>query len=104
MSRPVPVTVILEMRASGTRHPLEIVWEDGRRYEITRSLYLGRKAARSAGSGECWLCLIQGRHVPLYYSPLTGCWWMDGKGQAEAPPAPQAYRPVKDRGHKGPGS
>ena len=100
MSRPVFVSVILEMSASGARHPLEITWEDGSRYEITRSLYLGRRAARSAGSGECWLCRICSKNLPLYYSPLTGRWWMDGKGDPEPAPAAQPYKAVKDRGRK----
>ena len=100
MSRPVFVAVILEMSASGARHPLEIIWEDGTSYPVARSLYVGRRAARSAGSGECWICRIHGRDLPLYYSPLTGRWWMDGKGDPEPAPAAEAYRPVKDRGYK----
>ncbi|NLB28517.1 MAG: hypothetical protein GX819_06185 [Clostridiaceae bacterium] len=100
MSRPVFVSVLLEMSASGARHPLAITWEDGSRYEITRSLYVGRRAARSAGSGECWLCRIAGRDIALYYSPLSGRWWMDGKGDPEPAPAAEPYKRVKDRDYK----
>lgn len=102
MSRPVFVTVFLETRPSGSRRPLKIIWEDGRPFEVSASRYVGRRAARSAGSGECWLCLIEGREVPLYYSPLTGRWWMDGKGDPPAPPSPSPYRPVKDRTYRPP--
>lgn len=102
MSRPVFVSVRLEMTPSGTRRPLEVTWEDGRVFEITSSSYLGRRAARSAGSGECWLCRIGAQEVPLYFSPLTGRWWMDGKGDPEPPPRPQGYRRVKDRDYKPP--
>lgn len=102
MSRPVFVSLILETRPSGLRHPLGVIWEDGRFFEITASRYVGRRAARSAGSGECWLCRIQGHEVPLYYSPLSGRWWMDGKGPPQPPPSPAPYRPVKDRSYKPP--
>ena len=97
MSRPVTVSVTLEMSASGVRKPLQIMWEDGRVFEVVSSRFVGRRAALSAGSGECWLCLINGQEVPLYHSPISGHWWMDGKGNPEAPPKPLPYRRVKDR-------
>ncbi len=100
MSRPVPVAVLLEMRSSGVRKPLAIIWEDGMRYEITSSRYVGFRKARSAGSGECWICRIEGIDVPLYYCTLKGCWWMDGKGEPEPAPAPEVYRRVKNRDYK----
>ncbi|HNZ62792.1 MAG TPA: hypothetical protein PKH23_00450 [Bacillota bacterium] len=100
MSRPVPVAVLLEMRASGIRKPLAVTWEDGTRYEITTSRYVGFQKAKSAGSGECWLCRIEGHDIPLYYCTLTGRWWMDGKGAPEPAPAPEAYRRVKDRAYR----
>ncbi|HZK29111.1 MAG TPA: hypothetical protein VFD19_02715 [Clostridia bacterium] len=100
MSRPVFVSVLLEMTASGVRRPLGITWEDGVYYEITHAHYTGRRAARSAGSGECWICRIEGKDVPLYYSPLTGRWWMDGRGDGEPAPAPKPYQRVKDRDYK----
>ncbi len=102
MSRPVVVSVILETSPSGLRRPLGVTWEDGRFFEITSSRFVGHRAARSAGSGQCWLCRIQGQEVPRYYSPLKGCWWMDGKGDPQPPPRPQPYRPVKDRTYRGP--
>jgi hypothetical protein len=104
MSRPVTVTVTLEMSAGGTRKPLEIIWEDGSVYEVVSSRYVGRRAALSAGSGECWICLINGQEVPLYYSPLNGRWWMDGKGDPEPAPAVEPYRRVKDRSYRPPKS
>ncbi len=104
MSRPVYVSLILEMKSTGIRRPLGITWEDGRFYEIIAPRFIGWRAARSAGSGECWLCRINGREVPLYYSPLTGRWWMDGRGEPDPPPKPEAYRPVKDRDYKPPGT
>jgi len=103
VSRPVFVSVLLEMGACGIRRPLAFTWEDGSRYEVARSRYLGYRAARSAGAGECWLCRVEGREVPLYYSPLTRRWWMDGRGEAAKAPAAEPYRRVKDRGNKGSG-
>jgi hypothetical protein len=100
MSRPVPVAVLLEMRSSGVRNPLAITWEDGTRYEITASRFVGLRKARSAGSGECWICRIEGRDVPLYFCALTGRWWMDGKGESRSAPAPKPYRRVKNRDYK----
>ncbi len=100
MSRPVPVAVLLEMRSSGLRRPLAITWEDGTRYEITMSRYLGLRKAKSAGSGECWMCRIEGIDVPLYLCQLTGRWWMDGKGDPEPAPTPERYKRVKDREYK----
>ncbi len=100
MSRPVPVAVLLEMRSSGVRKPLAITWEDGTRYEITTSRYIGFRKARSAGSGECWICRIKGKDVLLYYCTLTGRWWMDGKGEPRPAPTPEAYRRVKNRDYK----
>ncbi len=103
MSRPVFVSVILEMKSSGVRRPLGIIRGDGRFLEIIAPRFIGRRAARSAGSGECWLCRINGRELPLYYSPLTGRWWMDGVGEPEPAPEAEPYRPVKDRDYKPPG-
>ncbi|NLZ67332.1 MAG: hypothetical protein GX910_06780 [Clostridiaceae bacterium] len=78
MSRFVPVTVLLEMRASGVQRPLEIIGEDGTCYDVTASLYVGHRAARSSGSGECWLCRVDSRIIPIYHSTFSGQWWIDG--------------------------
>ncbi|MGI6157680.1 MAG: hypothetical protein ACOYH4_04325 [Saccharofermentanales bacterium] len=102
MSRRVYVGVTLEMDASGRRSPLAVTWEDNTTYEITHATYVGRRRAKSAGSGDCWMCRI-GRHdVPLYYAPLTGRWWVDGKGDPEPAPKPTPYRRVKDRNYRPP--
>ncbi|MGI6616718.1 MAG: hypothetical protein ACOX36_01440 [Saccharofermentanales bacterium] len=78
MSRSVPVTVLLEMRSSGVQRPLKIIKDDGTHYDVTASRYVGHRAAKSSGSGECWLCRIEGQIIPLYYSTFSGRWWMDG--------------------------
>lgn len=104
MSRQVFVAVTVDISAEGVVCPLAIVWEDGIRYEITHTRNIGRRAAKSAGSGECWLCRISGQEVPLYYSPATGRWWMDGKGDPEQLPGQEPYRRVKDRAYRPPDS
>ncbi len=103
MSRQVFVAVTLEVSVEGVVRPLAIVWEDGTRYEITRARPIGIRAAKSAGSGECWLCRISGQDANLYHSAADGRWWMDGKGDPEPLPEVKPYQRVKDRAYRPPG-
>ncbi len=45
------ITVIAKMKDSGLVVPLEILWEDGRRFEIDKILDI-RKAASTKGGGK----------------------------------------------------
>ena len=62
--------------ADGNIRPLEITWEDGRRYPIDKVLDVRQAAAmRSGGQGDRYTVIICGKQSYLYFersADLTG--------------------------------
>ncbi len=79
MSKRIFVKVLAEYDLSGQITPLRITWPDGREFEIDRLLSVGPGVSKAGGSGDCYLCRIQHKEVPLYRHPVTGAWWADGR-------------------------
>lgn len=58
--------------------PLWLVWEDGRRFEIERVLFIGRKPARVGTLLPVrFTCMIRGREKYLYYENETARWFLE---------------------------
>ena len=49
MARRAYVKVVVEVSAEGNVRPMEVEWEDGRRFEVDRLLDVRRAAATKAG-------------------------------------------------------
>ncbi|MDI3536798.1 MAG: hypothetical protein PWP16_1082 [Eubacteriaceae bacterium] len=72
----VPVLVMFE--ESGRMTPLEIYWEDGRRFLIDRVLDMRPAVSRKAGGqGIRYLCRIKNQEVLLFYEEPK--WFVEEK-------------------------
>ncbi len=80
MSNKVYVDVLAIFSKDGKLQPREIVWEDGRKYEITRVVDVRRQASTKAGGvGERYLCIVNGKEISLYYED-NNMWFMERAG------------------------
>lgn len=74
----VYVRVIVEYDEEGGVHPLEIYWEDGRKFRVERVLDVRRAAATKAGGqGTRYTCRILGRETYLFED--RGRWFVEAK-------------------------
>ena len=79
-SAKVYVTVYAKFTTEGILLPVQVVWEDGRSYEISRVTDIRRAASlKAGGSGMRYTCIVFGREVHLYYEGQN-LWFMERKG------------------------
>ena len=75
-SAKIYVDVHVEFRSDGIMLPREIIWEDGRRFEIDRVLDIRQAAAMKAGGqGDRYTIKVQGQERYLFFernASLTG--------------------------------
>lgn len=72
------VRVIVEYDEEGGVHPLEIRWEDGRKFRVERVLDVRRAAATKAGGqGIRYTCRILGQETYLFED--RGRWFVEAK-------------------------
>ena len=78
MIRKVYVEVTAHFDLEGNMMPLEILWEDGRRFEVDRVLDRRRAASLKAGGvGNRYLSRIRGKETYLFYEGPR--WFVEGK-------------------------
>lgn len=71
------VDVVAVFSKDGQLIPRQIVWEDGRTYDIDRIMDVRRQASTKAGGvGERYLCVVKGKEVSLYYED-NNMWFME---------------------------
>lgn len=71
------VDVVAVFSKDGQLMPRQIVWEDGRTYDIDRIKDVRRQASTKAGGvGERYLCVVKGKEVSLYYED-NNMWFME---------------------------
>ena len=83
----VYVPVRASFDAEGNILPTEIIWEDGRRFEIDRVTKVRQAAAmRSGGQGDRYTIMVNGRESYLYFErstnlsgPNLGRWFVERK-------------------------
>ncbi len=72
-SAKVYVDVVAAFDKTGNVKPLELVWEDGEKYEIDRILDVRQAAAMKAGSqGERFTIRVKGKDSYLFFERNTG--------------------------------
>ena len=72
------VEVIVRHDINGNKTPLEIVWEDGRHFEIDRVLGVCRAASlKSGGVGDRYSCRIRNKEIYLFDE--LDQWFLEGK-------------------------
>ncbi len=72
------VDILAEFTHDGMLYPREILWEDGRRFEINKILDVRRAASLKAGGvGTRYLCRIDGRERFLFYES-NNLWFVEG--------------------------
>lgn len=78
MARRAYVQVIARHDADGKVFPLEVEWEDGRRFQVDRLLDVRRAAAlKAGGQGMRYTVRIQGRETYLFED--EGRWFVEAK-------------------------
>lgn len=71
------VDVMAEFSREGSLMPREIIWEDGRRFEVDRVVDVRRAASLKAGGvGMRYLCMICGCPRYLYYED-NNMWFVE---------------------------
>lgn len=84
----VYVAVVAQFDEDGTVRPLEVTWEDGRRFEIDRITDVRQAPALKAGSGGVrYTIRINGQHSYLFFERnitdrygVVGQWFVERKG------------------------
>ena len=74
------VEVVARTSADGLVTPLEIVWEDGRRFRVDR--VTDRRLAQSlkaGGAGMRYTVVIQGSLTFLFFDTSHGAWFVEAK-------------------------
>ena len=67
MCRKVYVDVITKFDKDGTIMPLEVMWEDGRKYEIDRIIDVRPAASlKAGGNGIRYTCRILGQQTYIF--------------------------------------
>lgn len=87
MSRKVYVKVNVQIDDDGRMLPRELVWEDGRRYEIDRVVSVRQAAsAKVGGQGDRYTVEMQGQRRYLFFErspeltgPVIGKWFVEGR-------------------------
>ena len=78
MDRRAYVKVVVEVSPEGKVRPLEVEWEDGRRFEVDRLLDVRRAAATKAGGqGMRYTVRILGRETYLFED--EGRWFVEAR-------------------------
>lgn len=72
------VEVLAKFSADGELMPVDIIWEDGRKYHVDRVLRVERCASRKAGgAGIMYTCMVEGKRSHLFYE--VDKWFVDKK-------------------------
>lgn len=80
VARRAYVKVIAEHDANGGVRPLELEWEDGRRFEVDRLLDVRRAAAlKAGGQGMRYTVRIQGHETYLFED--EGRWFVEARDE-----------------------
>lgn len=78
--RKVYVKVLMMQDEEGGIQPLQIVWDDGKAYDVDRVIYKCRASStKVGGTGMRYTVRISGKETYLYYSEDENRWFMEGK-------------------------
>lgn len=70
------VAVVCRYDEDGRMHPLTVLWDDGRRFDVERVLDVRRAASlKAGGTGIRYQCEILGRETHLYFEDPR--WFVD---------------------------
>lgn len=77
MSESIYVDVIALMNKDGELTPLFIVWNNGIKYKIEKSLKKGQRMCSSGGNGLLYIVKIEGKIRRLFYDRLRNAWFLE---------------------------
>ena len=78
MCRKVYVDVLIKQDKDGRITPLEVTWEDGKKYEVDKVTHVCRAASMKAGGcGIRYTCLIQNKETFLFLEENK--WFVEAK-------------------------
>ena len=78
--RKVYVKVIMMQDEAGNIQPLQIIWDDGKVYDVDKVIYRCRASAtKVGGSGTRYTVRISGKETYLWYAEDECRWFMEGK-------------------------
>ncbi len=79
--RKVCVEILARFSRYGGIRPVEVVWEDGRRFPVDKLKYIEQAPARvSAILPVRYTCMMGGRERRLYYEPEKERWFVEVEG------------------------
>lgn len=79
------VEVVARTSADGLVTPLEVRWEDGRRFRIDRVTDRRRAASlKAGGAGMRYTVRIQGTETYLFFDDHRGAWFVEAKREPGA--------------------
>lgn len=71
MRHKIYVSVFALFSEDGSIKPLEVIWEDGRRFEVQKITDVRRAASlKGGGSGIRYTCLIEGKERYLFLEDI----------------------------------
>lgn len=71
------VDVVVLMSKTGELTPLFIVWENGIKYKIEKSLKKGQRMSAGGGNGLLYVIKVEGRVRRLFYDRLKNAWFIE---------------------------
>lgn len=78
--RKVYVKVIMIQDEEGNIQPLQIIWEDGKVFDVDKVVYRCRASStKVGGTGMRYTIRISGKETFLYYSEDENRWFVEGK-------------------------
>lgn len=78
--RKVYVKVLMIQDEEGNIQPLQIVWEDGKVFDVDKVIYRCRASStKVGGTGMRYTIRISGKETFLYYSEDENRWFVEGK-------------------------
>ena len=83
----VHVSVVVDFSSEGVMLPRTIVWEDGKKYDIDRVIFIRQAyAAKAGGQGDRYTIQVNGERTYLYFERSTnlsgnviGRWFVERK-------------------------
>ena len=78
--RKVYVKVIMIQDEEGNIQPLQIIWKDGKVFDVDKVVYRCRASStKVGGTGMRYTIRISGKETFLYYSEDENRWFVEGK-------------------------
>lgn len=77
MLQSIYVDVVALMSKNGVLTPLFIVWDNGVRYKIEKSIIKGQRVCEGGGNGLLYIIKVEGITRRLFYNRFQNAWFIE---------------------------